>query len=104
MRTKRRFTEEEDRVILSKISKNPSNIAQCLRELSVELNRSFATLQTRYYKVLVKKNRNNRANATFTLFGEGNMNVNRKITRPDTQQPVNVRRSKWRRILDILFE
>lgn len=104
MRTVRRFTEEEDRVILSKIGKNPGNIAQCLRELSVELDRSFAALQTRYYKVLVKKNRNNKANATFTLFGKDNAKVNRKITRPYTQQPVNVRRSKWRRILDIIFE
>lgn len=47
MNTRRRFTEEEDRLILSKIGENPNNIAQCLRELSIELDRSFYTLQTR---------------------------------------------------------
>lgn len=41
MSVRRRFTEEEDRVIFSKISENPGNISQCLRELSTELDRSY---------------------------------------------------------------
>lgn len=104
MNTRRRFTEEEDRVILSKISENPSNIAQCLRELSVELDRSFSTLQTRWYKTLAKKDMSTKTNTMFMTYGKKNINPNRKIAREDTQQPTEVRRSKWRRILDILFE
>ena len=104
MTHRRRFTEEEDRVILSKIGENPNNIAQCLRELSIELDRSFYTLQTRWYKVLAKKNMNNKTNTMFITYGKKSMNPNRKIAREDTQQPAEVRRSKWRRILDIIFE
>lgn len=104
MSTRRRFTEEEDRVILSKIGENPSNVAQCLRELSAELDRSFSTLQTRWYRVLAKKDMNNKTNTMFMTYGRKSMNPNRKIARENTQQPIEVRRSKWRRILDILFE
>lgn len=104
MRTRRNFTEEEDRVILSKISENPSNLSQCFRELSTELGRSIPTIQTRWYKTLAKKDMNSKTNTVFTVLGKKNKNPNRKITRENTQQPTEIRRSKWRRILDILFE
>lgn len=104
MNTRRRFTEEEDRLILSKIGENPNNIAQCLRELSIELDRSFYTLQTRWYKTLAKKNMNNKTNTRFMIYGRRSVNPNRKIAREGTQQPTEIRRSKWRRILDIIFE
>ena len=113
MSTRRRFTEEEDKVILSKISENPGNVAQCLRELSAELNRSYSTLQTRWYKILSKKCRQTGFMGTTTIrgskvsfmtYGKNTANPNRKIVREDTQQPIRVRKSKWRRILDILFE
>ena len=79
MSTRRRFTEEEDRVILSKISENPSNIAQCLRELSVELDRSFSTLQTRWYKTLAKKDMSTKTNTMFMTYGKKNINPNTKV-------------------------
>lgn len=112
MSTRRRFTEEEDKVILSKISENPGNVAQCLRELSTELNRSYSTLQTRWYKILSKKYRQTGymgtsirgSKVSFMTYGKNTANPNRKIVREDTQQPIRVKKSKWRRILDILFE
>ena len=45
-----------------------------------------------------------KTNTMFMTYGKKNINPNRKIAREDTQQPTEVRRSKWRRILDILFE
>ncbi len=104
MNTRRRFTEEEDRLILSKIEENPNNIAQCLRELSIELDRSFSTLQTRWYRNLAKKDMNDKTNTRFMTYGRKSVNPNRKIAREGTQQPIRVRKSKWRRILDIIFE
>lgn len=104
MSTRRRFTEEEDRVILSRIGENPSNIAQCLRELSIELDRSYSSLQIRWYKHLAKKDMNDKTNTRFMTYGRKSVNLNRKIVRENTQQPTEIRRSKWRRILDIIFE
>jgi hypothetical protein len=102
MSVRRRFTEEEDRVIFSKISENPGNISQCLRELSTELDRSYLTLRYRWYSTISK--RNNLAGVSFVTYGNGSANLNRKVTRKDTQQSIKTKKSKWRRILNILFE
>lgn len=104
MTTKRRFTEEEDRLIISKVNENPSNIAQCLRELSIELDRTFSALQHRWYTVLAKKDTSSKTNTCFITYGNRNVNPNRKISREGTQQPKTIKKSKWRRILDIIFE
>lgn len=95
----RRFTEEEDRVILSGISENPENISKTLRELADELGRSYYSLNVRWYKYLSK--RDERA---FITYGQRNVNINRKVQRVDTQKAVKTKRSKWRKILDILFK
>ena len=103
-----RYTKEEDLVILRKVSKNPSNLAQCFRELSLELGRSAESISAHYYTVLTKANTNNSSKALFSLFGSRNQNTNRKITRaglrPTKQSPTKLKASKWKRILTIIFE
>ena len=103
-----RYTKEEDLVILRKVSKNPSNLAQCFRELSLELGRSAESISAHYYTVLTKANTNNSSKALFSLFGSKNQNTNRKVTRLGSratkQSPIEIRQSKWRRILNIIFE
>ena len=103
-----RYTKEEDLVILRKVSKNPSNLAQCFRELSLELGRSAESISAHYYTVLTKANTNNSSKALFSSFGSKNQNTNRKVTRLGSratkQSPIEIRQSKWRRILNIIFE
>lgn len=40
MTTRRRFTKEEDRLILSTVAKNPHNLSECFREVATKINRS----------------------------------------------------------------
>lgn len=104
MTTRRKWTEEEDRVLLSKIQENPGNLKQVFMETAEELGRNFPGVQSRWYKKLAPRNLNNRTNTAFMTYSAERINCNRKNSYAGTQHPSHVRRSKWRRILDILFE
>ena len=108
MESKNRYTKEEDLIILSKVSANPSNLSQAFRECAQELNRSVGSVSAHYYQVLTKANCNTKDKALFSLFGSKNQNTNRKVTRLGSratkQSPVEIRQSKWRRILNIIFK
>lgn len=108
MESRNRYTKEEDSVILSKVSANPSNLSQAFRECAQELNRSVVSVSTHYYQVLAKANCNTKDKALFSLFGSKNQNTNRKVTRLGSratkQSPTEIKQSKWRRILNIIFE
>lgn len=103
-----KYTKEEDLVILSKVKENPSNLSQCFRECSVILNRKATSISTHYYQVLAKPNHNNKGKALFSLIGGKSQNTNRKVIREEAkatkQNPTSINQSKWRRILNIIFE
>ena len=108
MESRNRYTKEENLIILSKVSANPSNLSQAFRECAQELNRSVGSVSTHYYQVLAKANCNTKDKALSSLFGSKNQNTNIKVTRLGSratkQSPIEIRQSKWRRILNIIFE
>lgn len=108
MESRNRYTKEENLIILSKVSANHSNLSQAFRECAQELNRSVGSVSTHYYQVLAKANCNTKDKALFSLFDSKNQNTNRKVTRLGSratkQSPIEIRQSKWRRILNIIFE
>ena len=82
--TRNRFTLEEDKMIVEAIKKNPQNIHKCFVALAVKLNRSVNSI----------KCQSSRKKYT-------NYKVQRKGMKA---KPTQTTKSKWRRILDILFE
>lgn len=108
MESRNKYTKKENLIILSKVSANPSNLSQAFRECAQELNRSVGSVSTHYYQALAKANCNTKDKALFSLFGSKNQNTNRKVTRLGSratkQSPIEIRQSKWRRILNIIFE
>lgn len=102
-KTYHRFTEAEDKVILDKISKNPSNLTEAFIAAALELNLTKSSIANRWYRALSKKNFNTKSNATFVTYGKKQINVNRKVSRIGTQQPVELKQSPWRKILDFIF-
>ena len=108
MESRNRYTKEENLIILSKVSANPSNLSQAFRECAQELNRSVRGVSTHYYQVLAKANCNTKDKALFSWLGSKNQNTTRKVTRLGSratkQSPIEIRQSKWRRILNIIFE
>lgn len=72
------------------------------------IGRTYKAVSQHYYKYLTEPNHNNRTNACFMTVGTEQVNINRKITREGQfatkQNPTPKPLSKWRRILNIIFE
>ena len=84
---RRTYTPEEDTIINNCVKESPDNISRALRQASQSIGRTYRAVSNHYYRYL---------------------NVNRKITREGQfatkQNPTPKPLSKWRRILNILFE
>lgn len=50
MSTFRRWTEDEEKVVISKIEENPNNLQRAFREASLEIGRTPATIGYRWYQ------------------------------------------------------
>ena len=105
---RRTYTPEEDTIIINCVKESPDNISRALRQASQSIGRTYKAVSQHYYKYLTEPNHNNRTNACFMTVGTEQVNINRKITREGQfatkQNPTPNPLSKWRRILNILFE
>lgn len=96
-----RFTPEEDKMIIETIKKNPQNIHKCFVALATKLNRSIDSIRCHYYSKIVKDN----SNKLFLTVSSRKKYTNYKVQRKGMKaKPTQTTKSKWRRILDILFE
>ena len=94
---KRRWTNDEEQVIISKVRQYPNNLTKAFREASVELERSERAICQHWYNVI----RNNEI--VFMTIGSKTKNINTKNTIQggyDNTEKVKV--SIWRRILKLL--
>ena len=97
----RKFTPEEDKMIVEAIKKNPQNISKCLVALAPKLNRSVDSLRVHYYSRIAKDD----SNKLFLTVSSRKKYTNYKVQRKGMKaKPTQTAKSKWRRILDILFE
>lgn len=105
---RRTYTPEEDTIIINCVKESPDNISRALRQASQSIGRTYKAVSQHYYKYLTEPNHNNRTNACFMTVGKEQVNVNRKIKEKDNLQQSRIQLqkplSKWRRILNILFE
>lgn len=101
MSTFRRWTEDEEKVVISKIEENPNNLQRAFREASLEIDRTPATIGYRWYQGGLRE----RSDKLFMTYGrKGTLNSNRKnVSSKTSDNTIRTRKSKWRRILDILF-
>lgn len=103
MITRKRFTKEEDRLILSTVEKNPHNLSECFKELAIKLNRNPKSISNRWYHYISKKDSNDKTNTVFITVGKKSVNYNRKTTIKNTQQPEKKKSSIWRTIFKLFF-
>nr|DAX67888.1 MAG TPA: MYB PROTO-ONCOGENE PROTEIN, TRANSCRIPTION REGULATION, MYB, C-MYB.58A [Crassvirales sp.] len=103
MTTRRRFTKEEDRLILSTVAKNPHNLSECFREVATKINRSPKCIANRWYHYLSKKDSNDKTNTIFVTVGKKSVNYNRKTAMENTQQPEKQRSGIWKTIFKLFF-
>lgn len=101
MSTLRKWTEDEEKVVISKIEENPNNLQRAFREASLEIDKTPAATGWRWYKGGLRE----RSGKLFMTYGrKGTLNSNRKnVSSKTSDNTIRTRKSKWRRILDILF-
>ena len=97
----RKFTPEEDRIIIDAVKKSPQNISKAFVLVSSKINRSVDSIRVHYYSRIAK----NDSNKLFLTVSSRKKYTNYKIQRKGMKaKPTQTTKSKWRRILDILFE
>lgn len=101
MSTLRKWTEDEEKVVISKIEENPNNLQRAFREASLEIDKTPAAIGWRWYKGGLRE----RSGKLFMTYGrKGTLNSNRKnVSSKTSDNTIRTRKSKWKRILDILF-
>ena len=88
MTTKRRWTEEEDTLLVQAITANPNNIKEALMQVSKTLNRTFYACNFRWYNVVSLTQNQTKTNTLFMTVGSKTVYKNRKnssnnsITKP----------------------
>lgn len=92
MRQRRRWTNEEEQVLIDQVRINPSNLARAFRNASNITGRSPHSCEQRWYGKV------RQSETVFMTIGTNAMSVNSKNS--DNTQPVRL--PIWRRILKLL--
>lgn len=107
MSTKRRWTNDEEQVIISKVKANPNNLQKAFREASLELQgRTANAIRLHWYQ---NSNRQralkDRCGHCFLTYGGKSLNINRKNVSANTSDnTIIISMDKLQKILDILLE
>lgn len=106
MGTWKKFTDEEEQVIINKVKATPHNLSQAFREASLELGRSTDTIVQHWYAK--RKHRaalKGRCGHCFIIYGGKSLNINRKIVSANsTDNAITISMDKLQKVLDILLD
>ena len=100
MANNKKWTKEEEEILVQAIQANPHNISEALRTVSATINRSFNACQIHWYSVLSPKNKPNKMGISFVSVGSNTVYKNRKNSGTSTVQPE--KSTIWSRIKRLL--
>lgn len=100
MANNKKWTKEEEEILVQAIQANPHNISEALRTASATINRSFNACQFHWYAVLSPKNKPNKISISFVSVGPNTVYKNRKNSGTSTVQPE--KSTIWSRIKRLL--
>ena len=106
MSTFRRWTDDEEQVVISKVKANPNNLSKAFKEASSEIGRTVGSIRQHWYikrgkKVALK----DRCGNCFLTYGGKSLNINRKNVSINTSDnTITISMDKLQKILDILLE
>lgn len=93
----KRWTKDEDKVLLESVKAAPHNLKQAFTQASSKLNRSVTACSTRWYTELSK--RKDSDNIVFMCVSAKKMSVNRKVLGEDNNPEAP---SLWKRIMNFI--
>ena len=100
MANNKKWTKEEEEILVQAIQANPHNISEALRTASATMNRSFKACQFQWYAVLSPKDKPNKIGISFVSVGPNTVYKNRKNSGASTIQPE--KSTFWSRIKRLL--
>ena len=104
--TRKRWTDDEEQVIISKVKANPNNLSKAFKEASLEIGKSANNIRQHWY---IKKGKKaalkDRCGSCFMTYGYKSLNINRKNVSINTSDnTITISMDKLQKILDILLE
>ena len=106
MSTRKRWTNGEEQVIISKVKANPNNLQKAFREASLELQgRTVYAISFHWYQgSTVQRALKDRCGKCFMTYGYKTININRKNVSINTSDnTITLSMDKLQQILDILL-
>lgn len=105
MRIYHKWTDDEEKVIISKIKENPNNLSQAFKEASIELDRSIATIRQHWYIGTPKRPAlKSRCGCCFMTYGGKSLNINRKNVSINTSNnTITLSIDKLYKIIELLL-
>ena len=100
MANNKKWTKEEEKILVQAIQANPHNISEALRTASNTINRSFKACQFHWYAVLSPKNKPNKIGISFVSIGPNTIYKNRKNSGTSAIHPE--KSTIWSRIKRLL--
>lgn len=106
METLRKWTNDEEQVIISKVKANSNNLSKAFAEASSEIGRSVDCIRQRWYtKGRKRPALKDRCGHCFLTYGGKSLNINRKNVYINTSDnTITISMDKLQKILDILLE
>lgn len=100
MANNKRWTKEEEEILVQAIAANPHNLSEALRNASNTINRSFSACQFHWYAVLSPKDKPSKMGISFVSVGPNTVYKNRKNSGTSMIQPE--KSTIWSRIKRLL--
>lgn len=104
MRKYHSWSVEDDNLVKEEIKKSPTNLTVAFKSASKKLGVSWMSVSKHYYNSIQKEKKDKLFLTISSKRTANNYKVTRKGSRPTKYQPEKVKKSKWRRILEILLE
>lgn len=97
MTTKRRWTNEEEQVLISQVRQSPNNLARAFRATSQIIERDWRNIGQHWYT------KTRHSGTIFMTIGSNTKNSNSKVVRENTTDNTkSTQLPVWRKILKLL--
>lgn len=106
MANKRRWTKEEDKILVQAIKANPHNLTQCFREVGERLNRTNKSVKLHWYTTLANPEHKKYTGTAFLTIDKKSYNPIRKNAYTAIGRATTVKTSKklrlWAKVKKLL--
>lgn len=100
--SRRRWTEEEEVILVQAVQANPHNLSDCFRLVASRLNRTEKSVTLHWYMSL-NAPRNPRVGVLFMTISNDSLYINRKNHFNGVHvRPINYNEEQWQRIKELL--